>query len=207
MRSSLGLRLACRSCWFLLALSGFACSGSEPNAESSGGGSGSGGHSGSAPSAAGTPSAGTGSGVGGGATSGGAGAATAGTAAGGTAPSNAGSAGHSSAGMAGTAAGGAHAGSAAGGSAGSASVAGSAGTSSAAMCDMIKTEYAAELAKQLECKPGAGSRAEASLLNPSRRRHRCMIAVSAPFEVYRSAHQRRMMRALWVSRACMKRRG
>ena len=66
------------------------------------------------------------------------------------------SAGQSSAGNGGV--GGASAGGApAGGSAGSASVAGSAGTSSAALCDMIKTEYAAELAKQLECKPGAAS--------------------------------------------------
>jgi hypothetical protein len=156
MRSSFGLRLVRGSCLLPLVLSGFACSGSEPNTETSGG-SGTGGHSGSAASAAGTPSAGTGSAAGGVATSGGAGAATAGVNAGGTATSNAGSGGHSSAGMAGTSTGGALAGSAAGGSAGSASVAGSAGTSSAALCDMIKTEYAAELAKQLECKPGAAS--------------------------------------------------
>jgi hypothetical protein len=155
MRSSFGFRLALSSC-SLLVLSGFACSGSHPGTETAGG-SGSGGHSGSAPSAAGTPSAGTGGGAAGAvATSGGAGAATAGTAAGGSATNNAGAGGHNSAGMAGTSAGGAHAGSAAGGSAGTTS-AGNGGTSSAAVCDMVKTEYAAELAKQLECKPGAGS--------------------------------------------------
>lgn len=157
MRSSFGLRLACSSCLCLLASSGFACSGSEPSTETAGG-SANGGHSGSAPSAAGTLSAGTGgaAAAGGVATSGGAGTATAGSTAGGSATNNAGTGGHSSAGMAGTSAGGAHAGAAAGGGAGTTS-GGSGGTSSAAACDMVKMEYAAELAKQLECKPGAGS--------------------------------------------------
>jgi hypothetical protein len=158
MRSFLGLRLACSSFLSLLVSNGVACSGSEPNPDTAAASSGAGGHSGSAPSAGGTLSAGTGgSAVGGVTTSGGASAATAGAAAGGSATGNAGSSGQSSAGVAGTSGGGAHAGSASGGSAGSASVGGSGGTSSAALCDMIKAEYAAELAKQLECKPGAGS--------------------------------------------------
>ncbi|HEX2872950.1 MAG TPA: hypothetical protein VHP33_16930 [Polyangiaceae bacterium] len=156
MRSSFRFRLACGSCLSLLVASGFGCSGSEPSIETAGS-SGTAGHSGSAPSVAGAPSIGAaGSATGGIAGSGGAGAATAGTTAGGSATNNAGSGGHSSAGAAGISGGGAHAGAAAGGSAGTTS-AGSGGTSSAAVCDLVKTEYAAELAKQLECKPGAGS--------------------------------------------------
>ena len=159
MRSALRLRSACYSFVSLLVVSGFACSGPAPSDETPTAGTGTGGHAGTAPTtagtlsgggsaAAGTASAGSSTTLGGGAGSG-----TAGSA------SEAGRGGHSTAGVAGMSAGGAHAGATTGGNAGSSSggSGGSGGTSSAAVCDKVKTEYASELAKQLECKPGAGS--------------------------------------------------
>jgi len=79
--------------------------------------------------------------------------------------------------------GGAQAGTNGGGNAGSASGGGSGGSSSAAQCALIKADYAAELEKQLECKPGAGSQCTNRAAAAAGCECRVFIQPSDPFAI------------------------
>jgi len=156
MRSVLSLLYRrCVAYWPLLSAAAFACSAPDSGSATEGANlSGAGGQSGSGlGGAVVAPSSGAGGSLSAGGTAAGVGGTFTG---GGAAAGHAGSGGHAVAGMGGAPMAGAHTGGASG-DGGSAGSSGGGGASSNAVCQMVKSEYAAELEKQLGCKPNTAS--------------------------------------------------